>query len=237
MAEYLTTTGASAGIERIIRTAKERIIICSPFLKISKIFYERLLEADNKNVEIFIIYGKSELNEDEYDKITNLNNIYLYYLHELHAKCYANENSMIITSMNFFEFSQENNREMGIFIDRKKDKDLFEDALDELRAIRDLAEEERIEGWGQSRGFKTENNKRYRYNTNEEHLKGFCIRCRDRITIATDYPYCDKCYSVWVQFQNPLYEENYCQKCGRQNNSTKERPLCFSCYKELQDNF
>ena len=39
--------------------------------------------------------------------------VHLYFSKNLHAKCYLNEKKMIITSMNLYEFSQVNNREMA----------------------------------------------------------------------------------------------------------------------------
>jgi hypothetical protein len=42
---------------------------------------------------------------------------------------------MVITSMNMFVFSEKNNREMGVLIDRNQDKDLFEKAMNKTLSI------------------------------------------------------------------------------------------------------
>ena len=34
----------------------------------------------------------------------------------LHAKCYINEHEAILTSLNLYEFSRQNNEEMGIYV-------------------------------------------------------------------------------------------------------------------------
>ena len=38
----------------------------------------------------------------------------------LHAKCYLNESTCIISSLNLYEFSQVNNNEMGVLIEKIK---------------------------------------------------------------------------------------------------------------------
>ena len=53
----------------------------------------------------------------------------------LHAKCYLNETAAIITSMNLYEFSQVNNNEMGILVDRLTDTECFVEAEKEAQRI------------------------------------------------------------------------------------------------------
>ena len=65
MAKFLTTNGISLKIEDIIKGAKKKLILVSPYLQISKTFYERLKDATNKGVVIKIIYGKDNLESIE----------------------------------------------------------------------------------------------------------------------------------------------------------------------------
>ena len=60
MAQFLTTQGTSYYFEQIIIKATKRLILVSPYLKISDIFMVRLQDADKRNVEIIVIYGKDE---------------------------------------------------------------------------------------------------------------------------------------------------------------------------------
>jgi hypothetical protein len=62
----------------------------------------------------------------------------------LHAKCYLNEESCIITSLNLYEFSMVNNNEMGVLINRAQDVELYRDAYDEAQRIIRISEEVRI---------------------------------------------------------------------------------------------
>jgi hypothetical protein len=47
---------------------------------------------------------------------------------------------MVITSMNLYEFSEKNNREMGIFITQADDKDIYQKSLREINSILSISE-------------------------------------------------------------------------------------------------
>ncbi len=117
MADFLTTSGTSHHIENIIMDAKAKLVLVSPYLKLSKTFFERLKDASGKGVSIKIVYGKDELKPNERNSLAELKNAELFYFQNLHAKCFFNESKMVITSMNMYEFSEKTNREMGILID------------------------------------------------------------------------------------------------------------------------
>lgn len=59
-------------------------------------------------------------------------------------KCYINENEAIVTSMNLYSFSQQNNDEMGIHITKEKDADLYKDISDEVQRLLTISEEIRV---------------------------------------------------------------------------------------------
>ncbi len=59
-------------------------------------------------------------------------------------KCYLNESKCIITSMNLYEFSQINNNEMGIYLDKQDDQAAYKDAYEEVQRIIRISEEVRI---------------------------------------------------------------------------------------------
>ena len=136
MVKFLTTTNTSAKIVKIIKQAKKELTLITPYIKLAQTFYDRLIEADKRNVNIRLVYGKKEKQED-LEKIKKLKHLGLYFCENLHAKCYFNENLMVITSMNLLEFSQTNNREMGVQIKREdeEDKELFHNAIEEADLI------------------------------------------------------------------------------------------------------
>lgn len=137
MPKYLRTSGITAGVEELIREARERLYIISPYLKLSDNIRELLNDKEREKAEVRIIFGKQELNPTEMSYLQNLKYVRLYFSKNLHAKCYLNEKKMIISSMNLYEFSQQNNREMGILIERdvEADRPVYEDAWKDIESI------------------------------------------------------------------------------------------------------
>ena len=70
-------------------------------------------------IDVRIVYGKSELAPQEINWLRSLAFVRTSFCQQLHAKCYVNERAAIITSMNLYDFSQVNNNEMGIYVDRE----------------------------------------------------------------------------------------------------------------------
>lgn len=136
MAEFLTTVGTSYHIENIIKSAEDFLLLVSPYLKINKVLLERILDADKKDVKISIIYGKENLTKSEHNKINQLKNINIFFADNLHAKCYCNESQAIISSMNLYEFSERNNREMSILVNKRSERKIYQEILEEINSIK-----------------------------------------------------------------------------------------------------
>lgn len=232
MAEFLTTNGTSYHIENVIIGAKKKLVLVSPYLQISKTFYERLKDAAKKNVQIKIIYGKDELKPNERNSLAELRNLELFFFENLHAKCYFNESEMVITSMNMYEFSEKNNREMGVFITKERDSQLFEKAVSETLSI--IQSSESIGLSKTKRTFYQDNKSIKGKPENQKPKRGYCVRCEERIPYSIGKPYCRDCFSVWSQFENSDYQENVCHSCGEFEGSTMAKPVCYDCYKKFE---
>ncbi len=136
MANFLTTLGTSNSIEQLILNTRKNLTLVTPYLKLSTIMIDRIKYACTKDIKITLIYGKSHLEKKEKNILSGLSNVQIYFCQNLHAKCYFNEDSLIITSMNLYEYSQNNNREMGIEFDKESDKDIFLKAIEEVNSIK-----------------------------------------------------------------------------------------------------
>ena len=134
MAEFLTTKAIAFKLEDIIKRTTKHLYIVTPYLKLSETFYERLSEAIENGIECSIVYGKSELTKREDNLLKGLN-CNLYYKQNLHGKCYANEETALITSMNLHEFSEVNNREFGVLLSKRNDKVAYLDCIKELGSV------------------------------------------------------------------------------------------------------
>ena len=102
------------------KCAEKELILIAPYVKLNDTLYELLKSADERGIEILLVYRENKIQPDEKLKLFGLKNLSLFFHPEVHAKCYFNEKQMVITSMNFYEYSIENSRELGILIDFDK---------------------------------------------------------------------------------------------------------------------
>lgn len=144
MAKFLNTSATNFFLEELIKNAKERLILISPFLRLNDRIKELLEDKDRLKIDIRIVYGKSDLHPEEIKWIQKLDYVRLSFCKNLHAKCYMNESECIISSLNLYEFSQVNNNEMGILILKDDDAQVFKDAYEESQRIIRISEEVRI---------------------------------------------------------------------------------------------
>ncbi|MFM4834757.1 topoisomerase DNA-binding C4 zinc finger domain-containing protein [Aeromonas media] len=144
MAKFLNTSATNYFLEELIKDAKERLILISPFLKLNDRIKELLTDKNRLKIDVRIVYGKSELQPEEISWLKELTYIRTSFCKNLHAKCYLNEEMCIIASLNLYEFSQVNNNEMGVLIRRSEDSELYRDAYDEAQRIIRISEEVRI---------------------------------------------------------------------------------------------
>ena len=147
MAKFITTKQISSELEELIREADKTLYLVSPYLKLSKDFQE-LVNSRNKNEKkTIIIYGKNELTPEQLKFLTGLRHVYLKYHENLHAKCYVNDTKLIITSLNFYEYSMINNKEMGVIYDNThpEDVEIYTKALEHVKFIEENSDDKPFE--------------------------------------------------------------------------------------------
>lgn len=221
MAELLTARNILSVVENIICNAKNYVVLISPYVRPPRVMFERLKDASKNNIRITLIYRKGELGESIRSELRRLKGLSLYSYDGLHAKCYFNEKSMVITSMNFTE-SSEGNRELGILLKREEDKVIFQQALKEANSILDAS----------IRDKEASSDKEPRVLYIDGDV-GFCIRCKKRVSVNFDFPYCFGCMFRSVLRSDPEYKEKYCHMCGKPTPASLAKPFCYSCYKKL----
>ena len=243
MAEFLTTKGISARLEQVIRNANKRLVLISPYLQINQKLKDLLEYKDRSNIQIHVIYGKTNLKTGEKDWLASKTSIKLHYRENLHAKCYLNENEALLTSMNLYEFSQVNNDEMGISVSREADTELYKKIREEADWLLDISEDipstvakvaNKENGKKSSRAQAVQ---RKPQQTPEPPKSGFCIRCKATVPVNTEDPYCRSCRKSWNRYKNKEYGEQYCHTCGKEHSTMLVRPLCPTCHKKYKNLF
>ena len=239
MAKFLTTTGVSYRLEEIIKGASERLVIISPFLRINERIKELLEDKNRLKIDVRVIYGKSELRPEENNWLGSMESIRTSICNNLHAKCYLNENEVLLTSMNLYEFSQVNNNEMGILITKDEEPDLYREISEESMRLVRVSEEIRVtvakvepETAGKAA---TKRARREPQQAMAKPNRGFCIRCKTDLPANPAQPYCSRCYASWRRFSNAEYEEKHCHTCGKEHTTTMSKPVCIACFRKYKD--
>ncbi|TVZ16093.1 phospholipase D family protein [Maribacter sp. MAR_2009_72] len=121
MAEFFQGTKLNSVLEDIFENAEKNLILISPFIKLHPRFKDILnLRKEDYNLKIQIVFGKNEgkeyksLGEEEFNYLKTFPNIEIRYNERLHAKYYANQEHALLSSMNLYDYSQNNNIEFGI---------------------------------------------------------------------------------------------------------------------------
>lgn len=144
MAKFLNTSATTYHLEEMIKSSSERLILISPYLRFNDRIRELLEDKNRLKIDVRIVYGKNELQPEEISWLKSLDFVRISFCKNLHAKCYLNEKQAIVTSMNLYEFSQVNNNEMGILIERENDSHLYLETYQEAQRLIRVSEEIKI---------------------------------------------------------------------------------------------
>lgn len=126
MAKFIEGNNLNHEISRVLREAKEELLLISPYIKLHHRYKDELKDKlENPKLAITIVFGKNEgdlsksLNINDLEFFINFPNVKVCYEPRLHAKYYSNESTAVLTSMNLYDFSQDQNIEAGVLIDGK----------------------------------------------------------------------------------------------------------------------
>ncbi|MEO8149947.1 MAG: phospholipase D family protein [Bacteroidia bacterium] len=121
MAKFLKGNDLNAELEKIFEEAFEKIVLVSPYIKLHERYASTLkAKKDNPKLEIIVVFGKNEgdmsksMKQEDFNFFKEFPNIQIRYEKRLHAKYYANDFTAILTSMNLYSYSQDNNIEAGV---------------------------------------------------------------------------------------------------------------------------
>lgn len=258
MAKFLTTKQISSHLEELIQEADKTLYLVSPFLKLSKDFQE-LINSRNKNEKkTIIIYGKYELTPEQLKFLTGLRHVYLKFHENLHAKCYLNDSKLIITSLNFYEYSMIHNKEIGVLYDvtDSADQEIYTKALEHIKFIEENSNDKpfelnsanamqsgKVEKPDESKQHKTTEVKKDKETKSTEKKfdkpTGYCIRTGVPIPFNVEKPMSNEAYKVWSQFGDPDYPEKFCHFSGEPSNgeTSKSKPILKKNWKRAKEIF
>jgi hypothetical protein len=161
---------------------------------------------------------------------------------------------MVITSLNLYDYSEQKNREYGVFLSRQEDIEAFNEALAETKRIIEyiklstnkksgdiinVVKSERQKLQSLNKQHKESDSKGFWNKNLSEMLSGFfanisgihtgyCIGCGKKSDYDIKKPYCPDCFSEWAK--NKQQKAKYCHECGRKSITSTNKPLCRACY-------
>lgn len=249
--------GATAIINEINKTGNECVLI-SPYVQLWDRMRDALSRAHKRNVAIkaYVRQPEQDKDKEKLKQIVADFNQYgakVYLIPNLHAKIYLFDESAIVSSMNLYDYSQQNSIELSVLID---DSSMIADIRD---FVRDYIEIKAIPADETLKSGK------------ENWKKGFCILCGKQMEYPPHgRPVCFECYKAGQaedeistaeksksstrslkRQDEPVNEktlletlgealattlsrlgsdEGFCIRCGTSIDNNPDRPLCNNCY-------
>ncbi len=202
----LTDREVDAAIPELIREAQSFFTLVSPNTSFEGSWLANITNATQRGIEVCVVYNPREFG-DEIPNNQHLirlpKEVKQYGVDYLHAKIYMTDKSVIITSMNYTNWSNKN-REIAVRFDRDSAGQAYKEVqtyVDELLGKLPIK------------------------------AQGFCIRCgKNDIHYNRLEPMCATHLRTWRRYNNPNYPENYCHSCGNKMKTTFADPLCSECF-------
>ena len=238
MAKFLNTTGVSYHLEELIKGTKNKLILISPYLQFHDRIKEHLDYLIGQKRDIRIVFRENKLRPDEKGWLESRAGIQTSFNKNLHAKCYLSESEAIVTSMNLYEFSQQNNNEIGIHISKTTDPDLYNSTLEEAERLLYISRATRKNNNSKSNQIKSEDKPNSKSKTSN-FIPGFCIRTGVAIPFDIEKPLSYEAYKAWKVHSNANYPEKYCHFSGEPSNgeTTAEYPILKKNWKRAKEEF
>lgn len=244
MAKFLNTTGVSYHLEELIKGTKDRLILISPYLQFTERIKEHLSNLNIQKRDIRIVYRENKLQLEENNWLENQIGIRTSLCKNLHAKCYINENEAIITSMNLYEFSQQNNNEMGIWLSKAQDADLYNATLEEVQRLLTISEEIRVTVKKVTADTPPKTEKKsvetkQTSNKTSDKSTGFCIRTGVPVPFDIERPFSYEAYKKWNEYGVRDYSEKYCHFSGEDSGgqTSMNKPILAKNWKKAKEKY
>lgn len=208
--------------------------------------------------------SESELNSDiskslpsdDFDFFKLFPNIEIRYEGRLHAKFYANEKVQILSTMNLYDSSQNNNIEAGVktehnllrritnnLVSDEKDFDIeackyFEGVIENSELLfKNVPEIDSRFLSKKLKGIKTETDKishiyskiDLKSNASLSQEVGYCIRSGIEIPFNPRKPFSTEAFQIWAQYKDRDYPEKYCHRTGKpsKGKTSMTKPILY----------
>lgn len=237
-------------IKNIIESAKDEIVLVSPYVDNWERLFDWLPLAVKRGVNVLLLTRRDDgLNGQSTfggssgaPVLARLaeSGIEVRWLEKLHSKIYANENEVVVTSMNLLASSAANSKEIGLSLTSGANVEHVRNYIGQLKELSQpftapgtKKSPAKSTSKSVSKPAKTSSGASSKKTTGSKlPTKGHCIRCQTSISFSMVRPLCDKDYRTWARYEDEDYEEDYCHSCGKERETSYGKPLCMDCFKK-----
>ena len=236
--EILGTSTVSASVESLIERSQSVLFIVSAYFKPWDRVSRAIKGARARNVQVVMLLRGGDKRVENLSRSAEFvaHGVRVALLSRLHAKIYASESEVILTSMNLYDSSALDSFEVAVRFTKEADPEAFRNVLEQVRDLGRKAEEE-------AKVASVERNQVHPIDAALLQAKparpasrpaarerGHCIRCDAAIPFDPERPFCADCYKSWAKYANPDYEEAQCHRCGKAGKTSAAKPLCRPCW-------
>jgi hypothetical protein len=149
MPKFLNTQSFYQELLNMINNCDHELVIIVPYIKMTNDIFKAFKNANERGVEITLVYREKKVSQQELDKLYELDNMNIMHHPNVHCKFYYDGTSAIIGSLNLYDYSIANNREMGILIELQDLdytlEDQYSNGDDLIKEIQDIFNGSRLE--------------------------------------------------------------------------------------------
>lgn len=233
--EILGTSTVSSAVESLIDRAQKALFIVTPYFKP----WDRVgraikgVRARDTQVLVLLRGGEDRAKSEERVREFLTHGVRVAYLSRLHAKIYASESEVIVTSMNLYDSSALDSFEVAVRFTREADGDAYRQVVQQVIDLAKKADEEAKVNARERAVIASPLTAVHARVTGKPvplPSKGHCIRCDKPVAFNPEKPLCADCYKSWAKYANPDYEEARCHRCGKDAKTSAAKPLCRPCW-------
>jgi hypothetical protein len=231
MKQFLKTYELTTEILNLISSTRSYCYIVSPYIKIWPQL-DRILDIASKKETILTFIIRED--NKSLDLVQKLNREYgfeVIVIKDLHIKLYLNEDNCLISTMNLYDASQQNNLELGYYVSNAVEvkKDIIENYI--------LVDKSAVRHPGKFEAKRKEILDKVSAAKEILDQKGYCVDCNKRIDPDFNpwnarYIRCKDCYFKSTDLNDKI---QFCHFCGQSHRSTGDQPFHQDCRTKIKD--
>lgn len=242
--EFIAGAAVTAAIDRLIATANRAVLVVTPFFHPTADQFRALAAARLRGVGVKIWMRDDNKPGDWQTVVEECSrmNIKVEAVPRLHAKLYASESMVILTSRNLYAASI-NSWDAAVVVEKAANPEGYEAGIQLLRDLESYIEglepthsadelemfllTRSAEGLQKLRAAAENGNpKAMRYHE-------FCVSCgTSRFRDEESDPQCPRCVAT-EHVEGTKLDFKHCNRCGVDELRQRGRPWCRGCYRQL----